>query len=80
MDLKQAVVQDSRDNKVLRVGYVNGEALSKMEESGEVFLYDDEKKSLVPVEGGEYFKPLKVESLIQNVEGTAFVIKALPEG
>ena len=41
MDLKQAVVQDSRDNKVLRVGYVNGEALSKMEESGEVFLYDD---------------------------------------
>ena len=31
MDLKQAVVQDSRDNKVLRVGYVNGEALSKME-------------------------------------------------
>lgn len=80
MDLKQAVVQDCRDNKVLRVGYVNGEALSKMEESGEVFLYDDEKKSLVPVEGGEYFKPLKVESLIQNVEGTAFVIKALPEG
>ena len=39
MDLKQAVVQDSRDNKVLRVGFVNGEALSKMEESGEVFLY-----------------------------------------
>ena len=80
MDLKQAVVQDSRDNKILRIGYVSGEALSKMEESGEVFLYDDEKESLVPVVGGEYFKPLKVESLIPNVEGTAYVIKALPEG
>ena len=80
MDLQQAVVQDSRDNKVLRIGYVNCEALLKMKESGEVFLYDADKKSVFPVEGGEYFKPLKVESLIPNVEGTAYVIKALPEG
>ena len=81
MDLKQAVVQDSRDNKVLRVGFVNGEALSKMEESGEVFLYDDEKKSLIPVEGGEYFKPLKVESLflasLTNQVISAFIAKNL---
>lgn len=80
MDLKQAVIQDCRDNKILRVGYVNEEAINKMSESGEVFLYDTDKKSIFPIEGGEYFKPLKVEALLPNVEGTAYIIKALPDG
>lgn len=76
----QAVVQDVRTNKILRIGYVNDKALAKMEETKEVFLLNAEKNDLEAITGGEYFKPIAVDSLVYNNDKSAVIIKALPEG
>ena len=78
--LFQAVVQDVRDQKILRIGYVNDEALAKMDETKEVYLLNGEKTAIEVVTGGEYFKPVAVDDIVYNTEKTAVVIKARPEG
>lgn len=78
-DKLQAVVQDVRTKQILRVGYVNCEAIAKMEESKEVYLLNEDS-SLEVITGGEYFKPLKLDSLIYNQDKTAVILKAVPEG
>ncbi len=76
----QAVVQDIRTNKILRIGYIDKSAYDLMEEKKQVILFDVHTRQLMPVVGGEYEKPLSVESIIANETGDAVVIKALPEG
>lgn len=76
----QAVVQDVRTKQILRVGFVNDEALSKMEETKEVYMLNAEQSGLEVITGGEYFKPLSVDSLVYNTDKSAVIIKALPEG
>lgn len=76
----QAVVQDVRTNKILRIGYVDKSAYDLMEEKKQVVLFDVHTRKLTPVVGGEYEKPLSVKSIIANETGDAVVIKALPEG
>jgi len=80
MDKKiQAVVQDIRTEKILRIGYVNDAALAKMEETKEVYLLSD-NDTLEAITGGEYFKPIGVDSILYNTDKSAVIIKALPEG
>ncbi|MBP5423508.1 MAG: phosphoribosyl-ATP diphosphatase [Paludibacteraceae bacterium] len=80
MDKKiQAVVQDIRTEKILRIGYVNETALAKMEETKEVYLLGD-NDTLEAITGGEYFKPIGVDSILYNTDKSAVIIKALPEG
>lgn len=76
----QAVVQDIRTNKILRIGYVDKAAYDLMEEKKQVMLFDILTRQVVPVVGGEYERPLSVQSVIVNEAGDAIVIKALPEG
>ncbi len=76
----QAVVQDVRTNKILRIGYIDKAAYDWMQEKKQVMLLDVHTRQLAPVVGGEYEKPLAVEALVVNESGDAVVIKALPDG
>ena len=76
---REAVVQDVRTEKILRIGYVNDAALAKMEETKEVYLLSD-NDTLEAITGGEYFKPIGVDSILYNTDKSAVIIKALPEG
>lgn len=76
----QAVVQDVRTNKILRIGYINKEAYILMEEKKQVVLINASTQELIPIVGGEYDRPLAVDGIIASETGDAVIIKALPEG
>ena len=78
--LVQAVVQDKRTNKILKVGYLNESTLSCMEKNRQVALWNTEKNELQLLEGGEYHRPLSLDTIIVNEEGNAVIVKAIPEG
>ena len=50
----QAVVQDTRTDKILRVGYINKIALDQMESTKQVVLWNDNKEETQIITGGEY--------------------------
>ena len=75
----QAVVQDIRTEKILRVGYINKISLDLMESSRQVVLWNNDKEEIQVITGGEYNTPLKLENIFANVEGHAVIIKALPD-
>lgn len=76
----QAVVQDVRTKQILRVGFVNDEAIAKMEGTKTVYMLNDDQSGLEVITGGEYFKPIAVDSFVYNTDKSAVIIKALPEG
>lgn len=78
--LIQAVVQDKRTNKILRVGYISEETFNQMNETQYVYLYSEELDQPQLITAGEYNKPMIVDSFISNEDGTAIIIKANPEG
>lgn len=78
--LIEAVVQDIRTQKILRIGFVNDEAIAKMETTKEVCILNADRSALETVTGGEYFRPIAVESLVYNNDKSALIIKARPEG
>ena len=71
-------MQDSRTQRILRVAYVDAACVSLMETEKNVFLLNGGQPELLT--GGEYNKPVAVDSLTANTEGTAIVVKATPEG
>lgn len=78
--LKLATVQDKRTKKVLRMGFVDDVAMERMDKDGQVFLFDVEKGEPYVVVGGEYDKPLRLDSLIFSEDGKSVLIMAEPEG
>lgn len=78
--LKLATVQDKRTKKVLRMGFVDDVAMERMDKDGQVFLFDAEKGEPYVVVGGEYDKPLRLDSLIFSEDGKSVLIMAEPEG
>lgn len=78
--LLQAIIQDKRTSKILRVGYVNAATVELMESSKQVYLLDKENSESVLITSGEYNKPIAVDSIIVNEEGSAIVIKSIPDG
>lgn len=78
--MKLATVQDKRTKKVLRMGFVDDVAMERMDKEGRVFLFDTEKGEPYVVVGGEYDKPLRLDSLIFSEDGKSVLIMAEPEG
>lgn len=78
--MKLATVQDKRTKKVLRMGFVDDVAMERMDRDGRVFLFDTEKEEPYVVVGGEYDKPLRLDSLIFSEDGKSVLIMAEPEG
>ncbi|MCQ2608037.1 MAG: phosphoribosyl-ATP diphosphatase [Bacteroidales bacterium] len=76
----QAVVQDKRTNKILRIGYINEETYNQMNETQHVYLFSKETGQPQLLTAGEYNTPVALDALIANEEGDAVVIRALPEG
>lgn len=74
----QAVVQDKRTNKILRISTINETAYKKMQDEKVVYLCKNGQEELLT--GGEYNKPVAVDAIIANEDGSAIVIRALPEG
>ena len=74
----QAVVQDKRTNKILRISTINETADKKMQDEKVVYLCKNGQEELLT--GGEYNKPVAVDAIIGNEDGSAVVIRALPEG
>ncbi len=78
--LVQAAVQDSRSNKILRIGFVNEETLSAITETKHVYLFSSATNQPELITAGEYNKPMLVVDVVADQDGCAVVIKALPEG
>ncbi len=78
--LVQAAVQDSRSNKILRIGFINEETLSTITETKQVYLFSSATNKLELITAGEYNKPMQVVDMVADQDGLAVVIKALPEG
>ncbi|MBR6265576.1 MAG: phosphoribosyl-ATP diphosphatase [Bacteroidales bacterium] len=74
----QAVVQDKRTNKILRISTINETAYKKMQDEKLVYLCKNGQEELLT--GGEYNNPVAVDAIIGNEDGSAVVIRALPEG
>ncbi|MBR4114698.1 MAG: phosphoribosyl-ATP diphosphatase [Bacteroidales bacterium] len=74
----QAVVQDKRTNKILRISTINETAYKKMQDEKLVYLCKNGQEELLT--GGEYNKPVAVDIIIGNEDGSAVVIRALPDG
>lgn len=78
--LVQAAVQDSRSNKILRIGFINEETLSMITETKQVYLFSSATNKPELITAGEYNKPMQVVDMVAGQDGLAVVIKALPEG
>lgn len=78
--LVQAAVQDSRSNKILRIGFINEETLSMITETKQVYLFSSATNKPELITAGEYNKPMQVVDMVADQDGLAVVIKALPEG
>ena len=74
----QVVVQDKRTNKILRVGFADEATFLKMDETKQVYLLKSGKPEQLT--GGEYFKSIAVDTIIPNEDGTAIVVRAIPDG
>ena len=74
----QVVVQDKRTNKILSVGFADAATYAKMNETKQVYLLKNGAPELLT--GGEYCKPIAIDTMIANEDGTAVVVRALPDG
>ncbi len=76
--LIQTVIQDKRTDKILRVGFANKYCVSQMETEKQVYLLDGDDPILLT--GGEYNKPVAVDTIIAAEDGRSIVVRALPDG
>lgn len=76
--LIQVVIQDKRTEKILRVAFADKDCVERMEAEKLVYLLDAEKPVLLT--GGEYNKPVAVDTIIADESGRAIVVRALPDG
>lgn len=78
--LIQAVVQDVRTKKILRIGSLSKQAYETTISSGKVYIYDTELKKEIQLTAGEYNDAVKLDSIIASNDGKAVVILANPAG
>ena len=69
-----ACVQDERNSKVLRIGFVTEETISKMENSNPATGSDEN------VLAGEYNDTMEVAEIQKSASGDSVLIQALPKG
>jgi phosphoribosyl-ATP pyrophosphohydrolase/phosphoribosyl-AMP cyclohydrolase len=77
--LAPAIVQDDRTGKVLMLGFMNDEALTKTKESGKVTFYSRSKKRLW-TKGEESGNFLHLKSITPDCDNDTLLIKAVPTG
>ena len=75
-----ACVQDERNSKVLRIGFVTDETISKMENSKVVMLHNPATGSDENVLAGEYNDTMEVAEIQKSAAGDSVLIQALPKG
>lgn len=76
--LIQVVIQDKRTEKILRVAFADKDCVERMESEKLVYLLDAGKPVLLT--GGEYNKPVAVDTIIADESGRSIVVRALPDG
>jgi phosphoribosyl-AMP cyclohydrolase / phosphoribosyl-ATP pyrophosphohydrolase len=74
-----AVIQDSKTNKVLMLGYMNEEAYNKTVEENLVTFYSRSKQRLW-TKGEESGNFLKVVSILSDCDDDTLLIKVKPKG
>lgn len=74
-----AIIQDSVTNKVLMLGYMNEEALTKTQETGRVTFFSRTKQRLW-TKGEESGNYLNVVSIKDDCDHDTLLIKVNPEG
>ena len=74
-----AVIQNALTGKVLMLGYMNEEALSKTQEEGVVWFYSRSRSRLWK-KGETSGNELEVVSLVEDCDGDALLILARPKG
>lgn len=77
--LVPAIVQDYHTHKVLMLGFMNQEALTKTEESGKVTFYSRSKKRLW-TKGEESGNFLELKSITADCDNDTLLIQAHPLG
>ncbi len=77
--LVPAIIQDSKTNKVLMLGYMNEESLHKTKETGLVTFYSRSKKRLW-TKGEESGNHLQLISIANDCDLDTLLIKAEPKG
>jgi phosphoribosyl-AMP cyclohydrolase / phosphoribosyl-ATP pyrophosphohydrolase len=77
--LVPAVVQDYKTQKVLMLGFMNEEALTKTEETGLVTFYSRTKKRLW-TKGEESGNHLQLRQILLDCDKDTLLIKAEPKG
>lgn len=77
--LAPAVIQDSRTDKVLMLGYMNAEALAKTEKEKRVTFFSRSKNRLW-TKGEESGNFLDVQEILADCDNDAILIKAIPAG
>ena len=74
-----AIIQDDKTNKVLMLGFMNQEALTKTSEIGKVTFFSRTKKRLW-TKGEESGNFLHVVSITEDCDQDTLLIKVNPEG
>ncbi|MDR3341022.1 MAG: bifunctional phosphoribosyl-AMP cyclohydrolase/phosphoribosyl-ATP diphosphatase HisIE [Candidatus Symbiothrix sp.] len=74
-----AIIQDDKTNKVLMLGFMNGEALAKTQETGKVTFFSRTKNRLW-TKGEESGNFLQVVSIAEDCDRDTLLIKVNPEG
>jgi phosphoribosyl-AMP cyclohydrolase / phosphoribosyl-ATP pyrophosphohydrolase len=77
--LAPAVIQDSRTGKVLMLGYMNDEALTKTEKEKRVTFFSRSKNRLW-TKGEESGNYLDVKEILADCDNDAILVKAIPAG
>jgi len=77
--LVPAIIQDYKTSKVLMLGFMNAEALSKTMQEGRVTFYSRSKKRLW-TKGEESGNVLLVKSVMSDCDNDTLLIKAEPLG
>lgn len=77
--LVPAIVQDFATQKVLMLGFMNGEALQKTQETGLVTFYSRTKKRLW-TKGEESGNHLKLKQILVDCDKDTLLVKAEPTG
>jgi phosphoribosyl-AMP cyclohydrolase / phosphoribosyl-ATP pyrophosphohydrolase len=77
--LVPAIVQDYKTQKVLMLGFMNGEALKKTQETGLVTFYSRTKNRLW-TKGEESGNHLKLKQILLDCDKDTLLVKAEPNG
>jgi len=77
--LVPAIIQDSQTGKVLMLGYMNEEALTKTQKENKVVFFSRSKKRLW-MKGEESGNILHVKEILADCDNDAILIKAVPSG